>query len=61
MLLDCAHQRLLLGSLHCHCLLDGGPISGQVGELMEHLALADNGEGQGRVAIKLVLKYNKYS
>ena len=28
---------------------------------MEHLALADDGEGQGRVAIKLVLKYNKYS
>ena len=28
---------------------------------VDYLALADDGEGQGRVAIKLVLKYYKYS
>ena len=28
---------------------------------VDYLALADDGEGQGRVAVKLVLKYNVYS
>ena len=28
---------------------------------VDYLALADDGEGQSGVAVKLVLKYNKYS